>query len=378
MMAGPSSLPCFSTPLSICASASWAEVRDVWASLAQASPYASFFLTPEWTECWLEAYGAGMRIEPLSFHAEGRPVAACLLVYTSERRGPFTVRRVYLNTAGEDERDSACIEFNNLLCLEGWEEAVARALARYLRGCRWDELALYGFATGPALDALLGAFPGCAVRRGLRPSYYVDLEAVRESGKTYEEWLGQTTRKHLRQNYRNYGRSGELTVHSAATAAEALAMLEELAAMHQESWVQRGKPGAFASTSFRAFHRALIEHTFDSGGTQIWRVSAGEAIGYIYGLIHRGKISFYQSGLRYTEDKRLSPGLVANACVIRACIDAGLREYDFLAGEVMYKKSLAATSRDLDWVTLERPGWKRSAIELLRKLRAWRRAEADR
>jgi hypothetical protein len=333
------------------------------------SPYASFFLTTEWTECWLEHYAAGLRIEFLTFEACQEAVGVCVLTYKTERRGPFPMRRVYVNTAGEDERDSACIEFNNLLCLEGWEEAVARALAEYLRQPSWDELVLHGFCTGPALDALTGAFRDCQAVHDLRPSHYVDLDAIRSAGKSYEEMLGSTTRKHLRQNYRNYAKSGALSVHAAGSVPEALEMLEELALMHQKSWNERGKPGVFASQSFTAFHRSLVERTFESGGTQIWKVSAGDPIGYIYGLIYRGKINFYQSGLHYPEDKRLSPGLVANACVINTCLQAGFQEYDFLAGDVMYKKSLATASRKLDWAVLRRPGWKWKAIEFLRKVK---------
>ena len=364
-------------PVAVCAAAQWSEVKALWTALEQASPHASFFLTTEWTECWLEHCAAGLQVEFVVFRAGDRPVGICLLTYKTAHRGPIPVRRVYVNAAGEDERDSTCIEFNNLLCLEGWEEAVARALAGYVGGRNWDEIALYGFCAGPALEAFLGMFPDCRASHNLRPSHYVDLDAIRGAGKTYEDVLGQTTRKHLRQNYRNYGKAGELTVHAAGSVEEALGMLADLAVVHQESWVQRGKPGAFASESFMAFHRALIRRTFGSGGVQIWRVGAGDLIGFIYGLIYRGKVNFYQSGLRYTGDKRLSPGLVANACVINACLEAGFKEYDFLAGEVMYKKSLATANRELDWVVLQRPGWKLKGIELLRKVKAAARRPAS-
>ena len=348
----------------------WPEVQAEWAMLAERSPAASSFLTAEWTECWLRHYQPAVRAEILMFREDGNAVGACLLVYATLRRGPIPVHRVYLNCSGEPEADSTCMEFNDLLRLEGHEPGVARALAGYLERQKWDELALDGFRAGPGLEALLAEFGGCELRHDRRSCHYVELGEIRGSGKSYEEVLGSTTRKHLRQNYRNYARGGELAVHAAGSADEALEMLAELAALHQDSWIRRGQPGAFASEAFYGFHRCLIGRTFDAGGTQVWRVQAGEVVGYIYGLIHRGKVSFYQSGLRYTEDKRLSPGLVASACVVNYCLGAGLLEYDFLAGEANYKKTLSTHTRELDWVVVQRSGWKLKGIDLLRRIKA--------
>jgi CelD/BcsL family acetyltransferase involved in cellulose biosynthesis len=112
-----------------------------------------------------------------------------------------------------------------------------------------------------------------------------------------------------------------------------------------------------------------VRRTFPSGGTQLLRISAGEVVGVIYSFIRRGKVYFYQSGLRYTDDKRLSPGMVANAGAINHFLAAGCREYDFLAGNAQYKKSLSTHSRELDWLVLQRPGWKLRTIALLRKLK---------
>jgi CelD/BcsL family acetyltransferase involved in cellulose biosynthesis len=356
--------------LQVCPPDRWPELRADWAAVAEASPYTSFFLLPEWTEAWLATCTAGLNVRILLFRHGEQPVGACLAVRKTVRRGGIPVRRVYLNTAGEDERDDTCIEFNNLLCLEGWEEAVARGLAEDLDREKWDELMLNGFSAGPPLDALRAALSQCEASQEICPSHYVDLDAIRDSATSYEESLGPTTRKHLRQNYRHYAKLGDLQTGRAATLDEALSMLDELAALHQESWQRRGRPGAFASSSFTAFHRTLIRKTFASGGTQLFRVTAGEVVGLIYAFVYRRKVYFYQSGLRYSDDKRLSPGQVVNASVINACLEAGWSEYDFLAGDAPYKKSLGPCARDLTWVVLRRPGWKLRTIDLLRGIKA--------
>jgi CelD/BcsL family acetyltransferase involved in cellulose biosynthesis len=89
----------------------------------------------------------------------------------------------------------------------------------------------------------------------------------------------------------------------------------------------------------------------------------------LYNFIEAGKVSYYQSGLVYRDDPRLKPGLVAHALTIQRAADAGLREYDLLAGDYRYKRSLATASRDLVWLRLERGNLKTRTIAALRALR---------
>src|SRR5512133_60630 len=119
------SSPSQNVSLQVCSPGQWADVRCDWAALADASAYTSFFLLPEWTECWLENCAAGLKARVLVFRDGSRPVGACLVASKTVRRAGIPLCRLYLNAAGEDDRDDTCIEFNNLLCLPGWEGAVA-------------------------------------------------------------------------------------------------------------------------------------------------------------------------------------------------------------------------------------------------------------
>src|SRR3990167_3040580 len=88
----------------------WSAIAQQWAGLVNLSPYASFFLTPEWVESWLEIFGPLFKVEILLFHAGDTLAGACLLVYRTTWQGPFRIRRVYLNTGGEDEADETMME----------------------------------------------------------------------------------------------------------------------------------------------------------------------------------------------------------------------------------------------------------------------------
>ena len=345
----------------------WARVESQWSQLVDQSPYSSFFLTVAWVRSWLESYGDLLKPEILFFHAEEEAVGACLLVYRTLRRGPFPVRCVFLNTAGEDEIEETCADFNNLLCLSGWERPVVAALKVHLDQHRLDEIAATGFAPGTPLDALSEAFAGLIPLQNLRPSYYVDLARLRDQNLTYEAALSKKTRGNVRRHSRKYG---DVQLQAAADVPEALRMFEELTALHQSTWKTRGRSGSFAAPRKVAFLQELIRTAFPTGAIQVLRVSAaGETIGIKMNFLHRGKVYSYTSGLRYGPDPQMSPGIVTLAAIVGYCLEQGSNEYDFLAGDAQYKKLLSTDYRNLAWVVFQRPSVKRKAIEVLRGIK---------
>jgi len=118
--------------LSVYSIKDWPQVEPLWVKLADSSPYSSFYVSAEWTGSWLEIFGELLQPQILVFEEQGVAVAACLLVKSTERRGPFRTRRIYLNTGGEDPADRGTIEFNSLLCSPGYEQAIAKALGIHL------------------------------------------------------------------------------------------------------------------------------------------------------------------------------------------------------------------------------------------------------
>lgn len=347
----------------------WPRVVDHWKRLA-ASAECSAFVGAEWVDAWVRAFGDRLRPEVLLFRSAGAVVACCLLVSRVQRRGPFSVRRTHLNTAGEDEQDEVAVEFNDLLCETGWERPVAFALRERLDGRPWDELVLDGWMESPSLEALLESCAGLSVRQEARPSVFVDLRELRRQGKTHLSTLSSSTRRQVRRSRELYEQRGPLRLEVAADIGQALEMLEELAELHQGHWTARGRPGAFGSLRFKAFHKSLVESLFPRGGVQVLRVLAGfEPLGILYNIVKDGKVCFYQSGLRYEADNRLKPGLLAHCLAIEHNLARGLDEYDFLAGSARYKRSLANRERRLRWVVITRPSAKMRLIEGLRSLR---------
>jgi CelD/BcsL family acetyltransferase involved in cellulose biosynthesis len=352
----------------------WPQLEHSWADLVQRSHETSFFVGPDWTGTWLAEFGPSLRPTIVAFRDAQALVGACLLVRRTVRKGPFAIRRIYLNTSGEDELDSACVEFNALVCEDGRQLAVARALRDALEQLRrtdpWDELVVEGVVTGASLDALRDALSPWPCAATARPSHYVDLDALRASGKDYLGTLPSRLRTQLRQSARAYGEHGELLLDVAASTDEALRMLDELADLHQKAWNDRGMPGAFASPAFVRFHQGLIRRCFPLGQIQLLRLRAGEhAIGALYNFIADGKVYFYQSGCAYGPDRRLSPGMLVHAHAVGHAAAAGLHEYDLMAGDFDYKRKLAKQHRMLHWLEWQAPSVKMKAFEWLRRTR---------
>jgi CelD/BcsL family acetyltransferase involved in cellulose biosynthesis len=346
----------------------WPKVEAVWAKLAESSPHSSFYLSTDWTAAWIEVFGDLLRPEILVFEEDAVAVGACLLVNSTERRGPFRVRRVYLNAGGEDLADRGEIEFNSVLCSAGSEQVIAEALGAYLRPLEWDEFVVRGICPGPVLNWLeTKAFPDLPASTTVRPSYYVGLNRLRQFNLSYEMSLSPNTRQQLRRSLRLYGSRGAVRTEVAHDLGRAEEFFDEMKELHQATWKARGKPGAFASARRLAFHRILIRRAFARGAIQMLRVTVGEeTVGVLYNFVQAGKVYFFQGGFNYGPSKRLKPGLVTHVCAIRHCFEQGYDDYDFLAGEDRYKRSFATDCRPLAWVVFARPRIKLALIEFMR------------
>ena len=343
----------------------WRELTPVWSALASACGHASFFLTPEAVGAWLDVFGPRLEPSIVVFRdAKHTVVGAAILVRRTVRKGPFAVRRIYLNTAGEDDADSACIEFNGLLCLPGYEArslGVARVhRPRTVGRARRTRHARRRFAARTSRGIRRCAGGGADDGRPLRLARR--CPAV---GKDIVELLAARERTRIRQNVRKYSALGELVLDEPTTTAEALDYLAELANLHQKTWTSRGAPGSFASPLFCDYHRTLIERCFPLGQIQLLRLRAGAmTIGYHYAFLFGGRSYFYQCGYDYELGEKTAPGIIVHTFAIRHAAQTDLTEYDFLAGDVEYKRRFATGSREMHWMSWQAPSLKMLSFRL--------------
>lgn len=324
-----------------------------WADLFGASGSDSVFLTPAWIQAWVETYGAHFSGQWVHWHVNGRVVAGCLLIerVNAVRRIPF--RSLFLNATGDPARHSPLAEFNDILCLPEYHDAVAEDLARLIDAKSWSRLLLCGYEPDSVCNRLLGALLPHKAESVSKPTRHVDLLALGDT--PFHSTLKGKAGTHVRRNIVEYSQQlGTLAVRAAASLEEALGFLEEMRTLHVRRWQQRGNSTSMADSTVVAFHRRVIGLLWGRG-VELLRVGSDEvAVGFLYNFVIDGKVFVYQTGFSYEASSKWSPGLLVHALAVEHYRQRGLREYDLMSGDALYKRTLSNGSRDLIWTVVYR------------------------
>ncbi|MDZ4683675.1 MAG: GNAT family N-acetyltransferase [Planctomycetaceae bacterium] len=340
-----------------------AEAIAVWFALEQQLGGLPVMCSADWTDAWLRHYGSIVSHRFAVGRVAGRIVGVILLTRgVEDHDGWFASRAWHLGTAGEPDADSVCIEYNALACEPAYRDAFFDEVIRQLQTePDWDELCCDGFAVHD-LPEVSDASTGWMQDR--RMAWWTNLERVRESGRELVQFFGISTRRHIRQNLRDYG---TVTVEQPQSFADAHAFFDEMVDLHQARWTQDGQPGCYASRAFTALHRELIDRMVGDGRTLLLRVRANNVtLGCTQFFIDRGRALNYQGG-RLTNSGRLSPGLITDYCCMQFCLERGYSAYDFMAGDSQHKQRLSTDTTPLSWRVCRRPRLKFTIMNQLRK-----------
>jgi CelD/BcsL family acetyltransferase involved in cellulose biosynthesis len=331
----------------------------------------SFFTSWQWIGTLLSAVPPASRPGLLRGCAHGETVALALLGANQSRRryGLVGSRGLYLNETGDARFDSLTIEHNGVLAAAGWENAVLDELVVWFANIRdeADELHISGSLLrlpGKALERC-----GLASSATALPSYSLDLWRLAESGGELYPLLSANARQQLRRAFRHFEQYGPLHLSEAANTAEALSFFASMKTLHRASWERRGKPHSFTGEFFEPFHRLLIDRSFAEGGTQLFRVCAGDrVIGYLYNFRLGNHIYTYQSGFD-DADRRERPGIVTHALAIRHAFRSGAQVYDFMAGRNRLKESFATRCEPMLWQVVQQRRFAFRLEDLARRLK---------
>lgn len=357
-MSGPADVDAADVELTLLPASGRSEAEPIWRDL-EARAQAGLATSWDWTSTWLDHFGEAVSHRFAIGYAGERACGAALLAEgVEQRRGPFAVRTIHLGTAGLAPPRSVYVEYNRLLAEPGHGAAFAVQLVRHLRGERgWDELVLDGFAS-PDAAPLIAAAPRFDIDEQVSP--YADLDELGGPDRDVIAGLSKNTRQQIRRTLRRIeGMRGE----RAASVDEALDVFAELVELHQAKWTAAGEPGAFADPGVVSFHRALIRRLGLDGVILYRSQSEQGTVGCLYSFVENGRALFYQGGFAPFDDSKLKPGLATHALCMQDCLDHGLTEYDFLAGESRYKSQLSNREATLVWAVLRR---RRLRLELVR------------
>lgn len=325
----------------------------------------SYFVSWHWIGAWLALICPRQIARLASVYQNGRRVA--FGVFTVRRRwfglGPMHLR---LHEVGDRVLDNLTIEYNGLLCERGHEREALAAVTRYLTraNSRWLTFYLPGIdADSMPFDRIRS--DAVDTRMMKRSTHYVDLAALRNSGGDYlSAALSSNVRSAVRRTARKLeSQFGELSVTVADTQEQKLAFFHAMVQLHQAHWSgEQDEHGAFGDPRILRFHQSLItDATLGRGeGPQLVRLDAGgQAVGYVYNLVWRGVVYFYQAGIDYPRFGDFgSPGLLLLSRTIERTLADGYARFELMAGDADYKRKLSMAEGKMIWLSLDRIGWK--------------------
>ena len=348
-------------------------LEPAWSALLARSETNEPTLHPVWMFAWWEVYGPrhNRELRCVVFYEGERLVGIAPLLrrrHVYRPRIPF--RRLELMGSGEDEVHETCSDYLGLVAEKGFEREVVAAFADALLDGSvggWDEIHLSAMNGQSVLPPLLAqAFEArgfSAVLEEYNACPYVTLP---QSWDAYVGGLKRKKRWQLKDTLKSYeawsgGPPEIVRVRTPAELPEGKRILMDL---HRERWSEEDSAGVFGSAFFRGFHDRLMPAMLERGALDLgWLSARGEPVAAFYNFHWNGKVFHYQSGRRLDVPDDVRVGVVMNTWLIRDAIEAGMREYDFLAGESAYKTALAPERRPLVALRAARP----SVMETVRR-----------
>jgi CelD/BcsL family acetyltransferase involved in cellulose biosynthesis len=302
-----------------------------WQALAGAAGAPAFLC---WS--WVGCLAAERFTDPLLAEVFADDALVGLALFN--RRGDA----LHLHSSGDPALDAVFIEHNGAVAtrVEAWPMILAAVRREASR------VVLPGLDDA-GLAAVRGA-GGIVVGQQIRVAPYAALGAV-----PFAEGLSRYTRSQLRRSDRSYAAAGVLVAERAPDVAQALAWLDAMLPLHRATWSERGIASGFLTVPVQRFTRELIARGVPAGEVDVLRVTAGaRVVGYLLNLVAAGRVLAYQGGFDYAgAGAHEKPGLTCHHAALERARALGAVEYDFLAGDARYKRSLSNGVRDLHWLT---------------------------
>ncbi|HET7208494.1 MAG TPA: GNAT family N-acetyltransferase [Terriglobales bacterium] len=316
------------------------ELREQWNPLLSKSLNDTVFLTWEWVSAWWNSYGANRIPFVLSAWEDGELVGVAPLY--AQQMGWLGQDWTGLRLIGDGSHDS---DYLDCFSQPGREAEVMTFFVRFLELQRssWDWLEL----NGPRQhSASTSALLTCARERGWGARSESISCATLQLPPTWDEYL-----KQLEPRFRTKVRSSLSSLQQCVGSAplecgskeEIESWLPPFFDLHSRRWSSQGQPGVFRDAAKRSFYGELSRLALDRGWLAFHRLNWGERpLAFQHGLLYRNRFHLLQEGYD-PAFSAIRPGVALRAWLMRRWIEAGVQEYDFLAGAARYKLEWGAS-----------------------------------
>ena len=317
---------------------------DEWRALNERARAGTMFLGPEWLLPWWNQFGEGRELATLCVRESGRLIGLLPLFIERVRLGGIGVRRLAFLGDG----DTGC-DYLDVLADPGREREVLEHCLAKLMELPWDVCDLDGLLRDgfTAMQLAQRLPPGRATNSVVRDGRVRFVCPYISLSGTWEQYLqGLGRRENLRRREKWLYRQPGVSVSCARTAEEALKATEEFLQLHRARWAVEGGSDGLTDARHDDFHREASQRLAEAGMLRMYTLyAARRPVASVYGVVHRGKFYYYQSGYEPRWACK-SVGLVLLARTVQDSFAQGVHEFDFLRGDEGYK---AEWSRGERW-----------------------------
>lgn len=329
--------------------AAFLELAGEWDDLLARSSADSLFLTWDYVSTWWSIYRDRCELRVLTVRDDGGRLVGLAPLVVGRGEGPRRHVRflTFLGALGD-----SLSEYLDLIVLPGLEEEIVpelwRIMSTEIEG--WDILSLPLVPSSSSTPELIRRETARLHRVEERVSPFIRLDTDWETylgsrSKNFRKaFHGVWNRVHRRHDVRVLHAGSDVTVEDA---------MDRLIALNHARWGEAGV--AFHTPEFTAFHRRLAPKLLERDRLSLMILQLdGTDAAIRYDFVYAGRLWVFQGGW-LPELRQASPGRILTGYSVQWCIDRGLREYDFLAGDDAYKHDWATDVRHLVDLELSRP-----------------------
>ena len=312
------------------------KIENEWKKL-EACAKNSIFTSWHWIISWLELIDYKTQLIQVTFN--NKIVGLAFLSEHAQTKYGFTTKQLWLNRTGDVSLDQIWNEYNDILCQEGMEYSIRAAVLAYFENSltQFDEciIGVSNNISQTPISNQLTQYTSWKTK-----SYSTNLTPELSNWGSYLQTLSKNSRYQINRTAKLLGGIENVSLSRAQTPDEALNFFQAVGEYHKIRWANQNS--GFKNQYFVNFHQQFIKKHFNSGVIDIVRFKFGDkTFCYLYNLIYKDTVYFYLSGIEYTQDNRIKPGLLAHSLAISYYAGLQYKKYDFMGGEGRYKDSLS-------------------------------------
>jgi hypothetical protein len=237
--------------------------------------------------------------------------------------------QLMLLATGEDEDGEICSEFQDLICLAQYEEKMLLALSQCIKS---DASIISIKFSNVFPDSLIQRWFYSHCQHWTREVDVVGLHFIAPVGKDIDDQIELLTSKTTKRHAKKYVKATDCYCEVLSDETEIPEYFEELTALHNLSWQERGKLGVFINKTFSAFHREFTKKLFQKNKLLLFKIICQQkTVAVFYGIIEGDVLYYYQSGVM--RDCALpSAGTAMHIEALNYARKNQLKSYDLMKG----------------------------------------------